>query len=120
VVRQFAAQPEAVRRDDEDGGIGPSADALTTAEWQFSIRGVAAVSSYRPCPQAHPTICAVIGGLPVAVSAREEDPELVRRHGAPFRFLSIFRKESARNCASADELGHGAGDGFGLLPSHRQ
>ena len=29
--------------------------------------------------------------------------------------LPIFRKESARNCASADELGHGAGDGFGLL-----
>jgi hypothetical protein len=44
----------------------------------------------------------------------------MRRHSAPFRFLSIFRKESARNCASADELGHGAGDGFGLLPSHRQ
>jgi hypothetical protein len=42
----------------------------------------------------------------------------MRRHSAPFRFLSIFRKESARNCASADELGHGAGDGFGLLPSH--
>jgi hypothetical protein len=78
---------------------------------------------------AHPPVCDVIGGLPVAVSAREEDPELVRRpqtdpqmrrHSAPFRFLSIFRKESARNCASADELGHGAGDGFGLLPSHRQ
>lgn len=80
-------------------------------------------------PIPHPPVCDVIGGLPVAVSAREEDPELVRRpqtdpqmrrHSAPFRFLSIFRKESARNCASADELGHGAGDGFGLLPSHRQ
>ncbi len=48
---------------------------------------------------AHPPVCDVIGGLPVAVSAREEDPELVRRpqmrrHSAPFRFLSIFRKES--------------------------
>jgi hypothetical protein len=42
---------------------------------------------------------------------------VIARHFDP---LSIFRKESARNCASANELGHGAGDGFGLLPSHRQ
>jgi hypothetical protein len=39
---------------------------------------------------------------------------------APFRFLSISRKQSAKNCASADKLGDGAGDGFGLLASHRQ
>ena len=28
--------------------------------------------------------------------------------------------QSAKNCASADKLGDGAGDGFGLLASHRQ
>jgi hypothetical protein len=28
--------------------------------------------------------------------------------------------KSAKNCASADKLGDDAGDGFGLLPSHRQ
>jgi hypothetical protein len=56
---------------------------------------------------------------PELVRRPQTDPQM-RRHSAPFRFLSIFRKESARNCASADELGHGAGDGFGLLPSHRQ
>jgi hypothetical protein len=27
---------------------------------------------------------------------------------------------SAKNCASVDKLGGDAGDGFGLLPSHRQ
>jgi hypothetical protein len=32
----------------------------------------------------------------------------------------ISRKQSAKNCASADKLGGDAGDGFGLLPSHRQ
>jgi hypothetical protein len=39
---------------------------------------------------------------------------------AAFRLLSISRKQSARYCASADKLGGDAGDGFGLLPSHRQ
>jgi hypothetical protein len=42
------------------------------------------------------------------------------RHSAAFRLLSISRKQSAKNCASADKLGDGAGDGFGLLASHRQ
>jgi hypothetical protein len=37
------------------------------------------------------------------------------RHSAAFRLLSISRKQSAKNCASADKLGDDAGDGFGLL-----
>jgi hypothetical protein len=32
-----------------------------------------------------------------------------------FRPLSIFRKQSVRNRASADKLGDGAGNGLGLL-----
>src|SRR5215472_15509788 len=39
----------------------------------------------------------------------------MRRHSAPCRLLSISRKQSARYCASADKLGNGAGNGFGLL-----
>jgi hypothetical protein len=42
------------------------------------------------------------------------------RHRAAFRLLSISLKQSAKNCASVDKLGGDAGDGFGLLPSHRQ
>src|SRR5271156_6983258 len=42
------------------------------------------------------------------------DPQMCRRSAA-FRLLSIFRKQSARTCASADKLGDGAGNGFGLL-----
>src|SRR5262245_33499638 len=36
-------------------------------------------------------------------------------HSAPFGFLSISPKQSARCCASADKLDNGAGNGFGLL-----
>src|ERR1700746_1524937 len=42
------------------------------------------------------------------------DPQMCRRSAA-FRLFSIFRKQSARTCASADKLGDGAGNGFGLL-----
>src|ERR1700719_2243300 len=42
------------------------------------------------------------------------DPQMCRRSAA-FQILSIFRKQSARTCASADKLGDGAGNGFGLL-----
>src|SRR5260370_23477267 len=42
------------------------------------------------------------------------DRQMCRRSAA-FRLLSIFRKQSARTCASADKLGDGAGNGFGLL-----
>ena len=38
-----------------------------------------------------------------------------RAHSATFRLLSISRKQSTSNCASADKLGDGAGNGFGLL-----
>src|ERR1700746_3776109 len=41
------------------------------------------------------------------------------RHSAPFRLLSISRKQSAKNCASADKLGNGAGNGFGLLQQQK-
>src|SRR5246500_3453658 len=41
------------------------------------------------------------------------------RHSAAFRLLSISRKQSARNCASADKLGNGAGNGFGLLQQQK-
>ncbi len=37
------------------------------------------------------------------------------RRSTPFRFLSIFRKQSARCCAIADKLGDGARNGFSLL-----
>src|SRR6266567_2902383 len=47
------------------------------------------------------------------------------RRSAPFRLLSISRKQSARYCASADKLGDGMRHGLGLLqhqkvPSTRQ
>jgi len=35
------------------------------------------------------------------------------------RHLSISRKQSARYCASADKLGNGAGNGFGLLQQQK-
>ena len=38
--------------------------------------------------------------------------------GGVISILSIFRKHSASNCASADKLGDGAGNGFGLLQQH--
>ena len=38
---------------------------------------------------------------------------------APFRLLSISRKQSARYCASADKLGNGAGNGVGLLQQEK-
>src|ERR1700676_4171449 len=41
------------------------------------------------------------------------------RRSAPFRLLSISRKQSARYCASADKLGNGAGNGFGLLQQQK-
>ena len=44
----------------------------------------------------------------------ESDPRICRR-SAPFRLLSISRKPSVRCCASADKLGNGTGNGFGLL-----
>src|SRR5215831_10909643 len=43
----------------------------------------------------------------------------MRRHSAPFRLLSISGKQSARYCASADKLGNGAGNGFGLLQQQK-
>ena len=43
----------------------------------------------------------------------------MRHHSAPFQFLSISRQQSAGNCASADELGHGADDGFVLLQQQK-
>src|SRR6202162_5919428 len=41
------------------------------------------------------------------------------RRSAPFRVLSISRTQSARYCASADKLGNGAGNGFGLLQQQK-
>ena len=41
------------------------------------------------------------------------------RRSAAFRLLSIFRKQSARTCASADKLGDGARNGFGLLQQQK-
>ena len=41
------------------------------------------------------------------------------RHSAAFRLLSFCRKQSAGNCASADKLGNGTGNGFGLLQQHK-
>jgi hypothetical protein len=41
------------------------------------------------------------------------------RRSATFRLLSIFRKQSARTCASADKLGDGARNGFGLLQQQK-
>jgi hypothetical protein len=41
------------------------------------------------------------------------------RRSMPFRLLSISRKQSARTCASADKLGNGAGNGFGLLQQQK-
>ena len=41
------------------------------------------------------------------------------RRSAPFRLLSISRKQSARYCASADKFGNGAGNGFGLLQQEK-
>jgi hypothetical protein len=41
------------------------------------------------------------------------------RRSAPFRLLSISCKASARHCASADKLGNGAGNGFGLLQQQK-
>ncbi|MFZ2077871.1 MAG: hypothetical protein WAV38_14700, partial [Xanthobacteraceae bacterium] len=43
----------------------------------------------------------------VGSTAPESDPQMCRR-SAPFRLLSISRKQSARYCASADKLGNGA------------
>src|SRR5215468_12774030 len=43
----------------------------------------------------------------------------MRRHSAPFRLLSISGKQSARYCASADKLGNGASNGFGLLQQQK-
>ena len=43
----------------------------------------------------------------------------MRRHSAPFRILSISRKQSARYCASADKLGNGAGNGLRLLQQQK-
>src|SRR6476469_7775664 len=42
------------------------------------------------------------------------DPRMCRGIAA-LRLLSIFRQQSAGTCASADKLGDGAGNGFGLL-----
>src|SRR4029077_14881522 len=50
----------------------------------------------------------------VGSTAPESDPQMCRR-STPFRLLSISRKQSTRTCASADKLGDGAGNGFGLL-----
>ena len=41
------------------------------------------------------------------------------RRSAPFRLLSISCKPSVRYCASADKLGNGAGNGFGLLQQQK-
>src|SRR5215472_3027166 len=41
------------------------------------------------------------------------------RHRAAFRLLSISRKQSAGNCASANKLGDRASDGFGLLQQQK-
>ena len=41
------------------------------------------------------------------------------RHRAPCRLLSISRRQSARTYASADKLGNGAGNGFGLLQQQK-
>src|SRR5437762_13017934 len=46
------------------------------------------------------------------------DPQMCR-HRAPCRLLSISRRQSARTCASADKLGNGAGNGFGLLQQQK-
>src|ERR1700756_3703936 len=40
-------------------------------------------------------------------------------HRAASRLLSISRKQSARYCASADKLGNGAGNSFGLLQQQK-
>src|ERR1700746_736187 len=54
----------------------------------------------------------------VGSTAPESDPQMCRR-SAPFRLLSISRKQSARYCASADKLGNSAGNGFGLLQQQK-
>src|SRR5205085_12586659 len=46
------------------------------------------------------------------------DPQMCR-HRAPCRLLSISRRQSARTCASADKLGDGASNGFGLLQQQK-
>src|SRR5262250_1245188 len=46
------------------------------------------------------------------------DPQMCR-HRAAFRLLSISRKQSARYCASADKLGDGAGNAFGLIQQQK-
>src|SRR6476620_10626562 len=51
-------------------------------------------------------------------TAPESDPQMCR-HRAAFRLLSISGKQSARTCASADKLGDGAGNGFGLLQDQK-
>src|SRR5450432_1350185 len=54
----------------------------------------------------------------VGSTAPERDPQMCR-HRAPCRLLSISRRQSARTCASADKLGNGAGNGFGLLQQQK-
>src|SRR4029077_13476224 len=54
----------------------------------------------------------------VGSTAPESDPQMCR-HRAAFRLLSISRKQSARYCASADKLGNGAGNSFGLLQQQK-
>src|SRR5271155_3193111 len=54
----------------------------------------------------------------VGSTAPESDPQMCR-HRAAFRLISISRKQSARSCASADKLGNGAGNGFGLLQQQK-